>query len=85
MLYFRERYNYDRGIVGTWDEHVYATALQYFDYGYGRAYFEAIKGRDDPPGPILETIDLAIQNTEAMRFAKGLNELTLLKLDEKNR
>ena len=96
LLYDREKYNYDRGIFETWEEYIYYTAPIYFGYGYGRAYFEAIKSRGkqahnpeqeeaEEEGPVLETIDLAIQNTDAVRFAQDLDELTLRKLDENNR
>lgn len=81
LIYFREKYGYDLGIFETWEEYIYLTAPRYLGYGYGRAYFEVIKKQGNL-GPIAETIDSAIQNADAVRFARDLDELTMRELNK---
>lgn len=80
LIYFREKYGYDRGIFEEWEGYIYLTAPRYFGYGYGRAFFEVVKKQGNL-GPIAETIDSAIQNADAVQFARDLDELTMRELE----
>jgi hypothetical protein len=54
-LYFREKYNYDRGFFDNYEDYPSISAAYFFGEGYGKAYWES--RRANYPGELVEVID----------------------------
>jgi len=65
-VYFRERYNYQRGIFEEWNSLIKVTAPKYFGRGYGQAYWNVQKRRF--PEDVVAAVDDALKNAEWIQF-----------------
>ena len=65
-VYFRERYNYTRGIFDEWTSLIDVTAPRYFGRGYGQTYWNVQKRR--LPEDVVAAVDEALKNSERIQF-----------------
>jgi hypothetical protein len=65
-VYFRERYNYQRGIFEEWTSLIEVTAPRYFGRGYGQTYWNVRKRR--LPEDVVAAVDEALDNSERIQF-----------------
>ena len=65
-VYFRERYNYQRGIFEEWTSLIELSAPKYFARGYGQAYWNVQKRR--LPEDVVAAVDEVLKNVEWIEF-----------------
>ena len=82
LVYFRERYNYERGIFEEWTSLIDYSAPKYFGQGYGRVYWEVMKTRPGVRQDIVEAVDRALKNDQIINFERNFDSEVLKKLQE---
>ena len=65
-VYFRERYNYQRGIFEEWTSLIEGSAPKYFGRGYGQSYWNVQRRR--LPKDVVAAVEEALKNSERIKF-----------------